>query len=306
VLDSILSGGITAGALLICLATALLLGLGAGAIHMFRNHYSKSFVVTLVLLPAIVALVIMMVNGNIGAGVAVAGTFSLVRFRSVPGDAREICSIFFTMALGLVLGMGYIAFAVLFFLVIGAAMLLLSVLQFGEQKSDLRELKITIPENLDYNGLFDDVFSKYTSQAQLVRVKTSNLGTLYELQYDVQLNTRKSARNLSTSSAAETATSTSSAAGSRPVKRFKEHLMKRKPQKIISAVLALSLAAFMLSGCSQSGTRSLPVSRSFRLRRGHIIRRYCLPGRHPGSGAGAAQLRCRSGRHLDEHDGHRI
>jgi hypothetical protein len=93
------------------------------------------------------------------------------------------------MALGLVLGMGYLAFAVLFFLVIGAAMLLLSVLHFGEQKTAPRELKITIPENLDYNGLFDDVFSKYTTQAQLVRVRTANLGTLYELQYDVQLNT---------------------------------------------------------------------------------------------------------------------
>jgi uncharacterized membrane protein YhiD involved in acid resistance len=189
VLDTIFSDGITAGTLLICLAAALVLGLGTAAIHMFRNQYSKSFVVTLALLPAIVALVIMMVNGNIGAGVAVAGTFSLVRFRSVPGDAREICSIFFSMALGLVLGMGYLAFAVLFFLVIGAAMLLLSVLHFGEQKTAPRELKITIPENLDYNGLFDDVFSKYTTQAQLVRVRTANLGTLYELQYDVQLNT---------------------------------------------------------------------------------------------------------------------
>ncbi len=188
-LDTIFSDGITAGTLLICLAAALVLGLGTAAIHMFRNQYSKSFVVTLALLPAIVALVIMMVNGNIGAGVAVAGTFSLVRFRSVPGDAREICSIFFSMALGLVLGMGYLAFAVLFFLVIGAAMLLLSVLHFGEQKTAPRELKITIPENLDYNGLFDDVFSKYTTQAQLVRVRTANLGTLYELQYDVQLNT---------------------------------------------------------------------------------------------------------------------
>lgn len=188
-LDTILSDGITAGALLLCLAAALALGLGTAAIHMFRNSYSKSFVVTLALLPAIVSLVIMMVNGNIGAGVAVAGAFSLIRFRSVPGDAREICSIFFAMALGLVLGMGYLVFAVLFFLVIGAAMLLLSVLRFGEQKTAQRELKITIPESLDYNGLFDDIFSKYTAETQLVRVRTSNLGTLYELQYDVRLNT---------------------------------------------------------------------------------------------------------------------
>lgn len=188
-LDTILSDGITAGAFLLCLAAALALGLGTAAIHMFRNSYSKSFVVTLALLPAIVSLVIMMVNGNIGAGVAVAGAFSLIRFRSVPGDAREICSIFFAMALGLVLGMGYLVFAVLFFLVIGTAMLLLSVLRFGEQKTAQRELKITIPESLDYNGLFDDIFSKYTAETQLVRVRTSNLGTLYELQYDVRLNT---------------------------------------------------------------------------------------------------------------------
>lgn len=188
-LDSILSGGITVQSFLICLISALVLGLGAAAVHMFRSAYSKGFVVTLALLPAIVSLVIMMANDNVGAGVAVAGAFSLVRFRSVPGDAREICSIFFAMALGLALGMGYLVFAALFFLVVGASMLLFSALRFGEPKTAQRELKITIPENLDYNGLFDDIFSKYAAESQLVRVKTSNLGTLYELQYDVQLNT---------------------------------------------------------------------------------------------------------------------
>jgi uncharacterized membrane protein YhiD involved in acid resistance len=169
------------------MAVSLVLGVGTAFIFMFRNTYSKGFVVTLALLPSIVSLVIMMVNGNIGAGVAVAGAFSLVRFRSIPGGAKEICSIFFAMALGLTVGMGYVAAAALFFVIIGAVMLLLSVISFGEQRGSERELKITIPENLDYEGLFDDIFQKYTKNVELIRAKTTNLGTLYELHYHITL-----------------------------------------------------------------------------------------------------------------------
>jgi len=190
VLASIIGDIITIQTLLICLAASLVLGFGSAGIFMFRNTYTKGFVVTLALLPAIVSLVIMMVNGNIGAGVAVAGAFSLVRFRSVAGGAREICSIFFAMALGLSIGMGYVATAVLFFIIIGAVMLLLSAIDFGEQNSSVRELKITIPENLDYEGIFDDIFKHYTTGAQLIRVKTTNLGTLYELHYQITLRTQ--------------------------------------------------------------------------------------------------------------------
>ena len=139
------------------------------------------------MLPAVVQVVIMLVNGNIGAGVAVAGTFSLVRFRSAPGTAREIGMIFLAMAIGLATGMGYVALAIFFFLVMAAFVLLLTCLRFGGGNGQERELKITIPENLDYEGLFDDLFQKYTRSARLERVKTTNMGTLYELHYSVVL-----------------------------------------------------------------------------------------------------------------------
>lgn len=186
-LGSITQGDLTIGSFIICSVVSLLLGLGISAVHMYRNTYSKSFVITLALLPAIVQTVIMLVNGNLGTGVAVMGAFSLIRFRSVPGSAREIGSIFLAMAVGLATGMGYIAFAVIFLALIGAAMLLLNTTHFGEEKQSERMLKITIPENLDYDGLFDDLFTQYLSKANLISVRTSNMGSLYELHYLVRL-----------------------------------------------------------------------------------------------------------------------
>ena len=143
--------------------------------------------VMLALLPAVVQLVIMLVNGNIGTGVAVAGAFSLVRFRSAPGTAREIGVLFLAMALGLATGMGLLGLAVLAFVLLAGALLGLTALGFGEQKTAARVLKITIPESLDYDGLFDDIFAQYTRRCTLTRVKTSNMGTLYELEYAVLL-----------------------------------------------------------------------------------------------------------------------
>lgn len=186
---SILQSGLTPVLFLVCTLASLLLGLGTAFIYMRRSTYSKSFVVTLALLPAMVQLVIMLVNGNIGAGVAVAGAFSLVRFRSVPGSAKEIGCIFFAMAIGLATGMGYLFFALLFFLVIGAALLLLNTTRFGENHSGDSILRIVIPESLDYEGLFDDLFETYTNGAELIRVKTTNMGNLYELTYQIRLKT---------------------------------------------------------------------------------------------------------------------
>ena len=154
---------------------------------MYKSSYTQSFVVTLAMLPAIIQVVIMLVNGNIGAGVAVAGAFTLVRFRSVPGTAREIGMIFLTMAIGLATGMGYVVLAALFFLIMAVFALSLFLLRFGAGNTSERELKITIPENLDYDGLFDDLFQKYTCSAHLERVKTTNIGTLYELDYRIVL-----------------------------------------------------------------------------------------------------------------------
>ena len=177
-LNTIFTGSqITASAFFMTTGLALLLGLGTAFLCMYKNKYSQSFAVTLAMMPAMVAVVIMLVNGNIGAGVAVAGGFSLVRFRSAAGSAREIGMIFLAMTLGLALGMGYMA----------AFSLLLTVLRFGDTKEGERTLKISIPENLDYEGLFDDLFAQYTETSELDKVKTSNMGTLYELTYRIVL-----------------------------------------------------------------------------------------------------------------------
>lgn len=187
-LNSIItSTEITTSAFLLCTAVSLLLGLGTAALSMYKNKYSQSFVLTLSMLPAVVQLIIMLVNGNIGVGVAVAGTFSLVRFRSASGTAKEIGSIFLAMAIGLATGMGYLALAAMFFAIMAVFTLLLTMSGFGAGRADERELKITIAENLDYDGLFDDLFAKYTRFTELERVKTTNMGTLYELCYKIVL-----------------------------------------------------------------------------------------------------------------------
>lgn len=172
---------------LLCTISSLVLGALIALIYTFRNTYNKSFVVTLALLPAMVQMVIMLVNGNLGTGVAVMGAFSLVRFRSVPGTAKEISSIFLAMAVGLATGIGYIAIAVLFVIIIGLANTLYTVSSFGEQKKAYKSLQITIPESLDYTGVFDDLFEQYTSIHELTRVKTTNMGSLYKLNYHILL-----------------------------------------------------------------------------------------------------------------------
>lgn len=172
---------------LICLACALILGLIIAFIYMYKSTYSKSFVITLALLPAMVQTVILLVNGNLGVGVAVMGAFSLVRFRSIPGSASEITAIFFAMAVGLACGMGYVVYGALLTLIIGAVIILYNTVRFGEGKVSARNLKIIIPESLDYADIFDDIFEAYTKKANLERVRTTNLGSLFELKYTVVL-----------------------------------------------------------------------------------------------------------------------
>ncbi len=187
-LNSIINASeITVSAFLICTAVSLVLGLATALLSMYKNRTSQSFALALAILPAMVQVVIMLVNGNIGAGVAVAGAFSLVRFRSANGSAREIGLIFLAMALGLATGMGYVALAVIFFIIMALFMLLLTTLRFGTGRSGERVLKITIPEDLDYDGLFDDLLERFASSYELCRVKTSNMGTLYELEYRLML-----------------------------------------------------------------------------------------------------------------------
>lgn len=183
---------------IICIAASLVIGIIMAASYMFKTRYTKSFVITLALLPAVVCVVIMMVNGNVGTGVAVAGAFSLVRFRSVPGTAKEIVMLFLAMGAGLIAGMGYIGFAFLFTLILCAVNLLYNLLSFGAQKNTARykSYRITIPEDLDYTGVFEQVFAEYASSYELVKVKTTNMGSMFRLTYNVLLRDTKKEKEL--------------------------------------------------------------------------------------------------------------
>lgn len=172
---------------LLCLGCALLCGIILAVCYTVRTRYTRSFVATLALLPAVVAVVILMVNGNIGAGVAVAGAFSLVRFRSVPGTAREIGAIFMAMGTGLVAGMGYLGYALLASLLLGGVGLVYHLVGCGTSKhvAAHRVLRVTIPEDLDYTGVFEPILAEYTTEHELVQVKTTNMGSLFRLTYHV-------------------------------------------------------------------------------------------------------------------------
>ena len=187
--DSDLTAVISVTDFMLCLGFSLALGLVMAFAYMYRTRYTKSFVITLALLPAVVCVVIMLVNGNVGTGVAVAGAFSLVRFRSVPGTAKEICTLFLAMGAGLIAGMGYLGFAVLFTLVMCAVFVLYNCLDFGTKKNaaTFKTFTITIPEDLDYSGVFDDIFAQYARSHDLVRVKTTNMGSMFKLTYNVEL-----------------------------------------------------------------------------------------------------------------------
>ena len=187
--DTDMTAVISVGNFLLCVGVSLVIGLLLAFGYMYRSRYTKSFVMTLSLLPAVVCVVIMMVNGNVGTGVAVAGAFSLVRFRSVPGTAKEISMLFVAMGAGLIAGMGYLGYSVLFALLMCGISLLYNRMDFGTKKNAAvyKTLNITIPEDLDYSEVFESIFADYTTKYELVRVKTTNMGSLFRLTYDVSL-----------------------------------------------------------------------------------------------------------------------
>lgn len=189
VFDTATTAVITVTDFVLCLGVALVIGLVMALAYMYRTRYTKSFVVTLALLPAVVCVVIMLVNGNVGTGVAVAGAFSLVRFRSVPGTAKEICTLFLAMGAGLIAGMGYLGFAILFTVVMCAIFLLYNRLDLGTKKNAAayKIVTITIPEDLDYSGVFEDIFAEHTTSSDLVRVKSTNMGSMFKVTYHVTL-----------------------------------------------------------------------------------------------------------------------
>lgn len=192
-LNSIFTGSevvsFTMSEFLIASAVSVLLGLAIMFFYSFKNNSSsKNFLMTLAILPVVVQSVIMVVNGNVGTGVAVAGAFSLVRFRSVPGNARDICCIFLAMAMGLATGTGYIGIAVMLVAIVGVMNIAFALTGFaGSDLEGMKELTVTIPESLDYTGAFDDIFEKYTDSSDLERVKTTNMGSLYKLKYLIKL-----------------------------------------------------------------------------------------------------------------------
>ena len=185
IFDNIFYEGLNVTTYLISAAVAILCGALVAFVSSFRSNTTKSFFVTLVLLPFAVQTVILMVNGSVGTGIAVAGAFSLVRFRSVPGKAREIASIFLAMTAGLASAAGYVAISLLFTAVISVIMLVFSLIPIKRERE--YELHVTIPESLNFHGVFDELFKEYTRSARLIKTKTSNMGSLYKLTYVVDL-----------------------------------------------------------------------------------------------------------------------
>lgn len=164
------------------------LGVMISLTYLKTGKVSKNFARTLIILPMLVCAVMLVVNGNLGTSVAIVGAFSLIRFRSLQGNSRDIAFVFFAMTIGLICSVGYLVLAIGIAVLICCVLFLLQVMHYGEQKYFEKELKVTIPENLDYSGIFDDIFAQYTSQCKLVRVKTTNMGSLYEVTYHMELN----------------------------------------------------------------------------------------------------------------------
>ena len=185
--DSILTGELTLMHFLACLGTAFILGLVVALVHQKTARSSSHFITTLAILPVLVAMAIMLVNGNLGAGVATVGVFSLVRFRSIAGNSRSIMAIFFAMAIGLAVGVGYLGFAAIFTVVVSLLIFLLSAFKFGESKTTEHKLIVLVPEDLDYTTAFDGIFDKYLNRFSLEKSKTTNMGSLFELTYFVSL-----------------------------------------------------------------------------------------------------------------------
>lgn len=185
--NSIISGGITIENFAACLGVAFVLGLVVAFTHMKTTHSNRNFIMTLAVLPMLVTTVILMVNGNLGTGVAVMGAFSLVRFRSIPGNSRAILSVFFAMAIGLAVGTGYLAFAGIFTLAVAVITFILNAVNFGVGSLQEKKLTLLVPEDLDYTNAFDQAFEKYLNGYTLEKAKTTNLGSLFELTYRINV-----------------------------------------------------------------------------------------------------------------------
>lgn len=193
-LDSLLSttaaDTLTITGSLLVIGSAILLGLFISGVYLFTHkneEYSGSFAVSLILLPAIIAMIILLVGNNVARAFSLAGAFSLIRFRSAPGDAKDISYVFFTLGVGLACGMGYLGYAALFAVILCLVMVILEKLRFGSRRPNGMQLKITLPEDMDYEGVFEDILKEYTATHRLIRIRTTEFGSLFELTYDVRL-----------------------------------------------------------------------------------------------------------------------
>jgi uncharacterized membrane protein YhiD involved in acid resistance len=182
-----LASQVSSGNFLLCCLASIILGLVVAGMYMFKHKYSKNFVVTLALLPLIVQAVITLVNGNLGAGIAVMGVFNLVRFRSIPGSAKDIGSVFFSMAIGLATGMGYLTLAVVFAIIVAITNTVFVLTPLGTSRGVNKSLTVTVPEDLDFDGMFDNVLAKYADDHSLQSVETTNMGSLFKLTFDINL-----------------------------------------------------------------------------------------------------------------------
>ncbi len=192
--ESVLSnvtGTLSVGVSIECIVAAIILGLIIACVHMYTSNYSKNFVVSLAILPILVQVVIMMVNGNLGTSVAVLGAFSLIKFRSIPGNSKEITSVFFAMAIGLALGMGHILFATFITIIVSILLILFYRIGFGKNKKEQKRLKIVVPEDLDYTVIFNDIMVEYTDKNIVEKVRTINMGSMYEITYVVTIKDEK-------------------------------------------------------------------------------------------------------------------
>ena len=181
------TGSFSAESVFLTMLVALALGIVIALVYKSSHSHTSSFAVMLAVLPVVESVIILMVNGNLGASVVVLGAFGLIRFRSATGSAWDIGFIFFAMAVGLAVGLGFLGLAAVLTVVVCAIMYLLERMHFGTSIPKEKQLRITIPEDLEYNGIFDDLFQTYTNSVRLERVKTINLGTMYELTYVLDL-----------------------------------------------------------------------------------------------------------------------
>ncbi|MBR1884685.1 MAG: DUF4956 domain-containing protein [Clostridia bacterium] len=185
--SSILGDELNISSVMLCFLVSIVLGLIVAIVHKKTSKCSKNFFMTLVLLPVLVQVVILMVNGNLGTSVAVLGAFSLIRFRSIPGNSKEIVTIFLSMAIGLATGMGQLIFAAVVAIISVVLIIIMYNLKFGASNELEKMLKITVPEDLDYTGAFDEIFEKYTSSYVVEQVKTTNMGSMFEIKYKINM-----------------------------------------------------------------------------------------------------------------------